>query len=672
VIEPADRSKIGIVEWFRPGEYVRVKRSIERLTLLGIKHVRTHVSWADYLAPGGVAWYDWLLEALGSKFTLLPCLHYTPPDLSETGRTSGPPRRLLDFADFTDTVITRYGAYFTSIELWNEPNNLLDWDWREDIGWRKFSEMIGAAAHWAQVCGKRTVLGGPCPTDMNWLRLMGERGVLMKFDVVGIHGFPATWDSVDAGIFPGWGPLCDKVAEVTLSFNPALLFWITETGYSTWRQDQAAQARSFLDAIEAPVGRVYWYGLQDIHASISVQEGRNFDQRHYHFGLDTVAGQPKLLGRLLEGGVAAVRATLDLDGPARAPAVIGRRPIFVTGGAGFIGANLVDRLAADGNDVLVYDGLARAGVEHNLRWLRRRHPSRVSACIGDLRDEQAVGDACADATAFFHLAGQVAVTTSMLQPLEDFEINTRGTLNLLDVLRRRNSKAPFIFASTNKVYGDLSDITLVCQDSQYRPEDLSLTRHGISESRDLHFHTPYGCSKGAADQYVLDYAKSYGLRTAVLRMSCIYGERQLGTEDQGWVAHFLLRAIGGETITIYGDGMQVRDILHVGDAIGAYLAAWKNVDRIAGRAYNLGGGPENAISLRQLVEHISLLLQRPVDVEYSAWRPGDQRYFVADTRAVRRDLALPEPLGWHEGVSRLAKYFNARRLNTDAFELAAQ
>ena len=332
------------------------------------------------------------------------------------------------------------------------------------------------------------------------------------------------------------------------------------------------------------------------------------------------------------------------------------RPILITGGAGFIGSNLADRLAGEGHRILVYDALSRAGVETNLDWLKSRHGDRIEAVIADIRDEDRLADAAARASAVFHLAAQVAVTTSLADPREDFTTNILGTVHLLDGLRTRNPEAPLVFASTNKVYGDLADIDFVLEGDRYVPADAQVRAHGIGEGRPLDFHTPYGVSKGAADQYVLDYARSFGLRTAVLRMSCIYGQRQMGTEDQGWVAHFLIRALEGQPITLYGDGCQVRDILDVSDAVSAYVAAWRAIDRVAGRALNLGGGPANAVSLRVLLDHIAGLIGRDLDIGLSDWRAGDQRYFVADTRAAEAVLGLGPKVPWRTGVERLARW----------------
>jgi len=338
------------------------------------------------------------------------------------------------------------------------------------------------------------------------------------------------------------------------------------------------------------------------------------------------------------------------------PAIAGVHPVLITGGAGFIGSNLADRLARQGHHVLVYDALLRPGVEANLSWLKRRHPRQVTACIADIRDGVALEAAVADAQAAFHLAGQVAVTTSLTDPREDFDVNLAGTFHLLDALRRRAEPMPLIFASTNKVYGDLADIALQQVDDAYLPVNPDLRATGIDEARPLDFRTPYGCSKGAADQYVLDFGRSYGFPTTVLRMSCIYGERQMGTEDQGWVAHFLMRALRGESISIYGDGCQVRDVLDVQDAVTAYVESWRRIDRVRGEAFNLGGGPRNAISLRQLVTHLSGLLGHSVSLRHAEWRPGDQRYFVSDTRRIRAALDLPLPKPWREGVDGLVQW----------------
>ena len=344
-----------------------------------------------------------------------------------------------------------------------------------------------------------------------------------------------------------------------------------------------------------------------------------------------------------------------------APAIGRVRPVLVTGGAGFIGCNLADRLAREGHDVMVYDVLARPGVERNLAWLRRRHPRRISEVVADVCDDASLGAAARDASAVFHLAAQVAVTTSLTAPVADFDVNVRATLSLLEAVRAAGRRAPVIFASTNKVYGDLGDIEMALQDGAYAPVDPHTRYHGVSEDRPLDFHTPYGCSKGAADQYVLDYARSFDLPTAVLRMSCIYGPRQMGTEDQGWVAHFLICALNDERIKIYGDGCQVRDILHVDDAVDAYMTLWDNVGRLPGRAFNLGGGPANAVSLCQLLTHIEAIIGRKVALDFSEWRAGDQRYFVADTRRLQAELGLRRAKPWRQGVAELATWLAEAR-----------
>ncbi len=647
----------GFVEWFRPGEFERTERCLDGLRASGARHLRTHLSWAEYHAPGGEDWYDWLIPKLGREFDLLPCVHYTPPSLSRTGRVTGAPRRLRDYADFVDHALTRYGAHFRDIELWNEPNNLLDWDWRADTDYALFCEMVGDAAHWAQARGWRAVLGGPCPFDPYWLNLMGERGLLAKVGAVGFHGFPGTWDS-EAGSWGGWDMHLGEMRTILEQHNPQAEIWITETGYSTWRRDEVRQVEQFLAALEVPAERVYWYSWRDVPHDVAVQEGLWFDPRHYHLGAVDAGGRPKLLARLLtEGGLARVREVGRLAAPSLARAAA---PVLITGGSGFIGSNLADALLSDGQEVLVLDNLSRPGVEQNLEWLRERHGARVHAGLADIRDAGSIEPLVADARAVFHLAAQTAVTTSLEAPVEDFEVNARGTLNLLEAVRKAGRRAPVIFASTNKVYGNLEDLGLDERADDYLPRDPRLAAHGVGEDRPLAFCTPYGCSKGVADQYVLDYAGSYGIPASVLRMSCVYGPRQFGTEDQGWVAHFLIRALRGEPVAVYGDGKQVRDILHVADAVAAYRGLLAGIEGLSGRAFNLGGGPANAVSLRQCLDEIGRILGRRVERRYGDWRQGDQLWFVADTRALGASLGWAPRTGWREGLRDLAAWLGER------------
>lgn len=655
-----DRS-FGFVEWFRPGEHARVERVLPELLTSGASYLRTHLSWAEYLAPGGEAWFDWLIPRLGKDIDLLPCIHYTPPSLSRTGRSSGAPLELKAYADFVDHVLTRYGRHFSHIELWNEPNNLLDWDWREDTDFNLFCQMVGGAAFWAKHRGWKPVLGGPCPFDPFWLNLMGERGVLGVVDAVGFHGFPGTWDS-EEGTWGGWDMHLGEMRRILDRHNPQAQIWITETGYSTWRSDEVEQARRFLKAAHVAADRFYWYSWSDVAPDIPVQEGLWFDPRHYHLGAVTYDNQPKLLARLLrEGGLERLETISRLSTPHLAS---GAAPILITGGSGFIGSNLADSLLSDGEDVVVVDNLGRPGVDQNLAWLKERHGDRVHSALEDVRDLRSIEAAFSDAKAVYHLAAQTAVTTSLVHPLDDFETNARGTINVLEAVRKAGRQAPVIFASTNKVYGALEDLEMVETEDRFIPVRSEIRLHGINEARPLDFCTPYGCSKGVADQYVLDYAKSFGLKTAVLRMSCIYGPRQFGTEDQGWVAHFLIKALCGETISIFGNGKQVRDILHVEDAVTAYRLALASIDRIQGQAFNLGGGPQNAVSIANVLGEIGAICSRHVDTEFGDWRAGDQLYFVADTRRLQTILGWQARMRWKGGLRSLSRWLATHRFET--------
>jgi len=655
-----DAEPLGFVEWFRMGDRAHVDTAIDKMRAAGVRRLRTQISWAEYHTEDAEQWYDWLLPRLGAAFDVMPCFHYTPPSLSRTGRSSGAPERLRDFADFVDVILTRHGQHIEAVELWNEPNNLLDWDWRADPDHALFSEMIGDAAYWVRERGFPVVLGGPSPFDPIWLDLMGQRGILGLVDAVGVHGFPGTWDS-EAGAWEGWEAQLASAREILDRHNPGAQVWITEAGYSTWAHDEMEQVRQFLAARAAPADRLYWYAWRDLASEIAVQEGHWFDARHYHMGVVDAAERPKLLARLLAaGGLSRVRRVADLAAPALRRA--GARPVVITGGCGFIGTNLAESFLADGDEVVLVDNLCRPGVDQNLEWLRDRYGARVAVQVADIRQPRSTLSGLEDARALFHLAAQTAVTTSLVHPSDDFEVNARGTVNLLEAVRATGRQIPVILASTNKVYGALDDIALDHTAEGYLPADPALRDHGIAEDRPLDFHTPYGCSKGVADQYVLDYARSYGMQTAVLRMSCIYGPHQFGTEDQGWVAHFLLRALQDEGITIFGDGDQVRDILHVGDAVAAYRAVLDGIGTLCGRAFNLGGGAGNAVSLNTLLSEISSLQGAAPDVTHDDTRPGDQRYFVADTRALDEATGWRPSVSWKEGIAELRDWLAIHRV----------
>ena len=332
------------------------------------------------------------------------------------------------------------------------------------------------------------------------------------------------------------------------------------------------------------------------------------------------------------------------------------RVALVTGGAGFVGTNLAVRLVREGHRVRIFDSLARRGVEENLRWLVARHGRRVEVEIGDIRDRVAVDRAVAGADQVFHLAAQVAVTTSVDDPRTDFEVNLGGAFNLLDALRRLDDPPPLVFTSTNKVYGALPDLPLERSGDRWEPVDDELRRHGLDEQRPLDFCTPYGCSKGGADQYVLDHAKTFGLPATVFRMSCIYGPHQHGTEDQGWVAHFLIRALAGEPITLYGDGAQVRDLLFVDDLAEAFLRARDGIGSLAGLPFNVGGGSENAVSLIEVLDLIADAVGERPRVRFAEERVGDQRYYVADSRRLRAAVGWEPVVGVEEGIAELADW----------------
>ena len=340
----------------------------------------------------------------------------------------------------------------------------------------------------------------------------------------------------------------------------------------------------------------------------------------------------------------------------------GKTPLnfLITGGAGFIGANYVDRLLSRGEAVTVYDNLSRAGAPLNVNWLRTKHGEKsFRLVVGDVRDA-AILNALMRAEDHFrvdvvvHLASQVAVTTSVTQPREDFEINALGTFNVLEAARLSGRQPTVLYASTNKVYGEMEEVAVARGEGRHHYPDLPM---GVPETQLLDFHSPYGCSKGAGDQYVRDYQRIYGLPSVVFRQSCIYGPRQFGIEDQGWVAWFIIAAVTGKPITIYGDGKQARDMLYIDDLLDAYDLALERIDQVAGRVYNVGGGPENVISVwKEFGPILERQLGREIPVSWGDWRPGDQRLYVSDIRKAHRELGWQPKVGVESGIQQLVNW----------------
>jgi len=339
---------------------------------------------------------------------------------------------------------------------------------------------------------------------------------------------------------------------------------------------------------------------------------------------------------------------------------------LITGGAGFIGSNLADTLLSAGEPVVIFDSLCREGVKANAQWLRAKHGSLVRVEVGDVTDASRVAALVRNARAVYHLAAQVAVTTSIHDPRLDLHSNLIGTFNVLEAARALPKPPPILFASTNKVYGELEGVAIQRVGDAYEYAD---GRPGIDERARLDFQSPYGCSKGAADQYVRDYARIFGIPTVVFRMSCVYGTRQFGTEDQGWVAHFARALLGGAPITIYGDGCQVRDVLWVGDLVHAMIAAISYAGERPGQVFNIGGGVRNAVSVHRVIERLMEVTGRRVPVETSQWRPGDQRIYVSDTRKAGEHLGWTPATGWQTGLERLVEWLDSADLSTPILPL---
>ncbi len=681
-----DSPVLGLAEHFPPGDPARVQAGLRALAPLDVRHLRIELAWAGWHESSTQEWYRWLLGALSPRITILPALVYLPP--SSAAAVSISPEDPKAFADFLEMLVDRFAGTFEWIELPSEPAHAGLWDWRLDPRGHIFSQIIASAAYRCRQRGIKTVLGGLRVSDLGWLSLLCENGVVDFADAIGLREAPAApLGDVSWGAPHGdkaWADAVREARQILGEHCRNAQLWITGAGCSTDNYDEFAQCRTFIELLDAGVERVYWSCLQDAE-SPALPHGSRDRQGPRRPGLLRSDGTPKLLFRLwnsqgLEGirqcvGWASAQAgDVPTDvGPLRISdgglrieegthrestirhpkSAIGHRPVLITGGAGFIGSNLAERLLEADRPVILLDNLSRAGVEHNVRYLRETYGDLLEVHIGDVRNRDLVAELAGRCGNVFHFAAQVAVTTSLIDPTGDFASNLQGTLNVLEAVRQRDPPPTLLFTSTNKVYGDLRDIELIPVGARHVPRDHAVRMCGISEARPLEFHSPYGCSKGAADQYVLDYARMYGLPSVVFRMSCIYGRRQLGTEDQGWVAHFALQMLRDGGLTVYGDGRQVRDILYIDDLLDAMLAAVDHIQETAGKAFNIGGGPDNAVSLLEVIGQLAELSGVEPRIRYGPRRKGDQSYYVSDTRRFAKATGWTPQVCAQRGVPRL-------------------
>lgn len=661
----AAQARLGVSQWLRPGDHEQVEKTLQDLQALNINRLRTGISWADWQSPYGRKWFDWLIPRICQHMELVPCITFAAVNPNH-------------YVDFIDTIITAYGEYFDWLDLWNEPINFA----KSDIpDWKNFCEMIGLASHWSKSRSKKTLLSGVCPTDLNWLEMAGSHGVLIYIDAIGLRGLAGTSES-DSN---SWPQKLAKAREIFDKHNLDLEIWITEAGYSTWQQDEIGQIKTLMDALEAPVERVYWHSAYDMlqhgdfHRDTQPSSPRN--NRNHYFGLKTADGSAKLIYRVWQqGGLGGLHKLADRAfqhngdlSPSAAKsneqtlhihiAQTVKKPVLITGGAGFIGANVADRLLQEGEKVLIFDNLSHPGSERNLEWLCDTYGNNVELKVADVCDRHLVGEAVRRCSRIFHFAAQTAISVSIKDPQRDFDINVHGTLNILETLRHMKSPPPLLFASTNQIYGTLDEIAVEQVGLRYQPKN-SQHRNGINESQQLDFCTPYGCSKGAADQYVLDYARTFGIPAVVFRLSCVYGPRQYGTEEQGWVAHFLRQWMAEKTLTLQGDGRQVRDILFVDDLVDAVMLAQKHMGRLSGQAFNIGGGPAISISLLEMMQHLERLIGRPCPFQFADWRFGDQKFYIADTQQFRQLTGWQPCIGIEEGLAQFCEWALENRFDS--------
>jgi CDP-paratose 2-epimerase len=485
--------KIGFFECFQKDDYTHVENTIKDLSILGIKDLKIEVSYSDY-KNGGSEWYDWLVAKLSSELNLLVSIPLYSKGIVEAADS---------YTAFIDTILKSYNQ----IDIFefrigsNIPGH------NPDPVDENYDQLLTEWIHTAHLNAKKIILGGINPYNIGWLGKIRNGNLLKSADIIGVSAFPEVFDLN----WKGWNLEIDPIENLLKECNSNAEVWITETGYSTWRNDDQKQILRFIDVVKNNFNRIYWKSLYDLSSRSENRNESIQDQREYFYGIKKANGLPKLLYRMLSQHkpseleqMAFLRQASNLRKNNL------RKGILITGGAGFIGTNLANRLLNQGKRVIIYDNLSRPGVENNLNWQLSTYPD-LEIMIADVADFHSLQRAVNEAEHIFHFAAQVAVTSSLQLPYHDFQVNAGGTINVLEAIRQSRHKPSLVFTSTNKVYGDLSNVELKSDKKRYFPVNKEYFRNGINEEYPLNFLSPYGNSKGCADQYVLDYSRSFGL-----------------------------------------------------------------------------------------------------------------------------------------------------------------
>lgn len=608
----------GLGQWVQPGAQAAAERLFEDAAAAGIGELRVAVTLGG-LSDDNAHWLDGLLDHAGAQARITLALYRHGPEHS----AALPPAWVRHdlYCEQVDALLARVSGRVACVEL-ADPLGPAAWPDVSSRSQALLSRLPRMTGRDDGALPTRLCLGG-LALDAAWLELARRAGLLTGFAALAFACVPASAAAREAALTalhkrPG--------NDCEIRFTPRRRY-----------------SRDPLSVFEQ---------LHDSGADLVFVDPSQ-PRRSPPTALRNADGKPSLVARLLRSDGRAALAHY-----ASSTHRAGGSRELIIGGAGFIGSNLAARLAAADRDVLILDDLSRPGTERNLDWLRCRFQDRIAFERADVRDARAVAACVARARHIYHLAAQVAVTTSLEQPRHDHDVNTRGTLNVLEAIRACADPPPLLYTSTNKVYGSLPALALTLGPEGYEPTAGHARDDGIDERQPLDFCSPYGCSKGAADQYVLDYARSYGIPAVVFRMSCIYGPRQLGNEDQGWVAHFLRHALQGAPLTVYGDGHQVRDVLYVDDLVEALRVASARLPALAGRAFNIGGGPGNVLSLRTLLAWLENATGAP-DITWAPWRSGDQRYYVSDIRAFEAATGWRPRVPVAAGLERLCDWLRA-------------